>query len=143
MYIEAISGNGIYTEMLNDTFYYFTVGEEPIDEESYKEIESYSNLYPDGFFIDKLSAKALDNGKVGIMLYPNVLIYIDAYWQATKYIKFCIKYEDTSHVSLWWFDEQKSRAEYKGLYEIIGDKKSRYFSTGKSSMYFLGAFAEA
>ena len=38
MYIEAISNKSIYVEMLNDTFYYFTKGEEPLDEEAYKEI---------------------------------------------------------------------------------------------------------
>lgn len=142
MYIEAISNKGIYIEMLNDTFHYFVNGEEPIDEESYREIESYNSLYPDGFFLDRLSAKDLNNGKIGATLYPNMLVYIDAYWQATKYIKLCIKYESEDHISLWWFDEQKNRIEYKGQYEIMGDKKSRYFSTGKNSMYFLGAFTE-
>lgn len=143
MYIEAMSNTGIYTEMLNDTFYYFERGEEPLDEEAYKEIESYNNKYPDGFFLDWLSAKDVEPGNIGVMLYPSVHIYIDAYWQASKYIKFCIKYEGQKHISLWWFNEQSNKAEYKGQFEIMGDKKSLYFSTGKNSMYFLKAFTEA
>lgn len=140
MYIEAISNKSIYVEMLNDTFYHFTKGEEPLDEEAYKEIESYNNVYPYGFIIDWLSARDLADGKIGATLRPFVLINVDAYWQATKYLKLCIKYKEPDQVDLWWYDEQSGKAQYKGSYKIQGDKKSRYFSTGKNNMYFLSAF---
>lgn len=143
MYIEVADSTCVYTEMLNDTFYYFKYGEEPLDEEAYKEIKAWADKYPDGFLLDRHSAESTEPGIIGAVLYPVRRICIDAYWQATKYIKICIKYEGTGHIRLWWLNGQSGKAKYKGMFEIKNNKESPYFSTGKNSMYFLKAFIKA
>lgn len=139
-------------QISNDAFFYLLAEEEPLDEENIEEAQEIFAMFPNGFCIDE-NWKAVDNSDLiecTFIPYVKDDTDFDEYDDFTKYIQQQIKWLDSSHVRLWWYDSRTGERKLRGDFRVRADRTGqRYFHTGnqdcefvpgKSSLYFLKHF---
>ena len=139
-------------QISNDAFYYLYYGEEPLDESNLEEAKEVSEMFSNNFYIED-NWKAVDYSD---LIECTFIPYIedksdyDEYCDLTKYIQMQIKWLDTNHVRVWWFNGQTGTKELKGDFKVYANEyghrcfhtgnQDEEFRTGEMSLYFLKNF---
>lgn len=139
-------------QISNDAFYFLYYGEKPLDEDNLEEANEVSEMFSNNFYIED-DWKAVDDSDLiecTFVPYIEDQADYDLYQDLTKYIQMQIKWLDTNHVRVWWYNCQKCTRELQGDFKVYTNQhnlkcfhtgeQDNEFVTGKMSLYFLKHF---
>lgn len=120
-------------QISNDAFFFIAKEEEPLDEENLKEAQEVLSIFPNGFYVEDKDDW-------------------DEYQNINKYWQIQIKWLDSNHIQMWWYDRQKGTRELQGDFKVYTNQYDlKCFHTGeqdkefvprKTSLYFLKRFSK-
>lgn len=139
-------------QISNDAFFFITEEEEPLDEENLEEAQEVLSMFPNGFYVEE-NWKPVENSD---LIEATFIPYVededdwDEYQDISKYWQMQIKWLDTNHIRVWWYNCQKSTRELQGDFKVYinqyGHKcfhtgeQDNEFVPGKTSIFFLKHF---
>lgn len=141
-------------QISNDAFFFVTEEEEPLDEENLEEAQEILNMFPNGFYVEENWKSVEDSDLIEATFIPYVEDNDDwdEYQNLTKYLQMQIKWLDTNHIRVWWYNCQKGTRELQGDFKVYTNqyglkcfhtgKQNKEFESGKMSLYFLKHFSK-
>ena len=141
-------------QISNDAFFFITEEEEPLDEENLEEAQEVLSMFPNGFYIEENWKSVEDSDLIEATFIPYVEdnCDYDEHQDLTKYIQMQIKWLDTNHIRMWWYNNQKGTRELQvdfkvytsqyGLKCFHTGEQDKEFVPGKMSLYFLKHFSK-
>ena len=139
-------------QISNDAFFFITEEEEPLDEENLEEAQEILSMFPNGFYVEENWKPIEDSDLIEATFIPYVEDEDDwdEYQDLTKYLQMQIKWLDTNHVRVWWYNCQKGTRELQGDFRVYTTQsglkcfhtgeQDKEFVPGKMSLYFLKRF---
>lgn len=136
--------NADYIIVSNDTFYFLKFDEQPLDDNSYKEIDEICKAYNNNFTISD-DYQFLENGKVSIEIIPykedsfEYDLYTDLFndWQVQ------FKWIDDKTAKVRYFNPYKEPKEEEIVEVVVNKFGLREFKTKGGSLYPLKCFKKA
>lgn len=126
----------------NDTFYYLSEGEEPLDEENFAEALRYKALFPQGFAVRRLSTPA-PTGKIWAEIKPaGDDSWYDLEEKTPALRRLRLKRIDSSAVRVWLFDTRTGERIDYGIAAVETDKKGEPFQYRNGSRHYMSRFQE-
>ena len=141
-------------QISNDAFFFITEEEEPLDEENLEEAQEVLSMFPNGFYVEENWKPVEDSDLIEATFIPYVEDEDDwdEYQDLTKYLQMQIKWLDTNHVRVWWYNCQKGTRELRGDFKVYTNQyglkcfhtgeQDKEFVPGKISLYFLKHFSK-
>lgn len=130
-------------QLSNDAFYYLIYDEELLDESNLEEAQEIKQMFPFGFYINEGWTTVEDSDLIEATFIPYKKSDIDwdEYIELTKYLRAQIKWLDSNHIRLWWYNLETNSLELKGDFEVrVNEFGNKYFKTNNISTYFLKGF---
>ena len=123
-------------------------------EENLEEAQEVLSMFPNGFYVEENWKPVEDSDLIEATFIPYVEDEDDwdEYQDLTKYIQMQIKWLDTNHIRVWWYNNQKGTRELQGDFKVYTNQyghkcfhtgeQDKEFVPGKMSLYFLKHFSK-
>lgn len=141
-------------QISNDAFFFITEEEEPLDEENLEEAQEILSMFPNGFYVEENWKLVEDSDLIEATFIPYVEDNDDwdEYQDLTKYLQIQIKWLDTNHIRMWWYNNQKCTREFRGDFKVYTNRhghrcfhtgeQDKEFIPGKMSLHFIKNFSK-
>lgn len=139
-------------QITNDAFFYLLEEEEPLDETNLEEAQEILAMFPNGFVIEEGWKPVEDSDLIEAIFIPYIIdnADYDEYFELTAYIQMQIKWLDTTHIRMWWYNSKTGSRELQGDFKVCTNEYGlKYFYTGnqdesfvagKNSLFYLKHF---
>lgn len=139
-------------QLSNDAFFYLLEEEEPLDEANLEEAFEILTMFPNGFIIKEDWKLVEDSDLVEATFVPYVVdnADYDEYFELTKYIYIQIKWLDSTHIRMWWYNSEIGTRELQGEFKVYTNEyglkcfhtgdQDKSFEAGKGSLFYLKHF---
>lgn len=146
---ELDSSKAQTLQISNDTFFFITEEEEPLDEANLEEAQEILDMFPKGFYVED-NWKYVENSdliEATFIPYVESTDDYDEYEDITKYVQIQIKWIDANHVKTWLYNSQKGTKKLLGEFEVYtneyGHKCFKIGETlGKTNLFFIKYFSK-
>lgn len=139
-------------QITNDAFFYLLEEEEPLDEANLEETQEILTMFPNGFVIEESWKPVEDSDLIEATFIPYIAdsADYDEYHGLTKYIQIQIKWLDTTHIRVWWYNSETGTRELQGDFKVYVNEyglkcfhtgnQDEDFVAGKNSLFYLKHF---
>lgn len=139
-------------QITNDAFFYLLEEEEPLDEANLEEAQEILAMFPNGFVIEEGWKPVEDSDLIEATFIPYTVdnADYDEYFELTARMQIQIKWLDTIHIRVWYYDSETSARELQGDFKVYANEyglkcfhtgnQDNDFVPGKNSLFYLKYF---